>query len=220
MDTLTIWFFFGVQDCSFISYQFTLIKISDPWFRQRLLWFWGRLQDCFYHVWHSGWEDGAFWETLVYHLRHVPWINKKQASLNSWLDWLISDIVWRDEQIHGLFFEKVSKSKFGHVFRTWWRNVLKFPCQINTSFVFGWVGTWGICRGEGFCLGDLRFVAMSLALPCDKSTLAAAMAEEALREDQYDFVWFFSGQMIWDVYQLCCWRNKTGEPPRDIFKSL
>ena len=66
---------------------------------------------------------------------------------------------------------------------------LKFPCQINMSFVFGWVGTWGICRGEGFYVGDLRFVAMSLALPCDKSTLAAAMAEEAhRREDQYDFV--------------------------------
>ena len=89
-------------------------------------------------------------------------------------------------------FEKVSKSKFGHVFWTWWRNVLKFPCQINMSFVFGWVGTWGICWGEGFCRGDLRFVAMSLALPCDKSTLAAAMAEEARREDQYVFLCHFS----------------------------
>lgn len=164
----TLWrfdYFLGVQDCSFIPYQFTLIKISDPWFRQRLLWFWGRLQDCFYHVWHSGWEDGAFWETLVYHLRHVPWINKKQASLNSLLDWLISDIVWRDEQIHGLFFGKVSKSKFGHVFWTWWRNVFELPMS-NQHVVCFWVG------GDVGDLSGGRLLSGWSQVCCDESRIA------------------------------------------------
>ena len=66
----------------------------------------------------------------------------------------------------------------------------------NQHVVCFWVGgDVGDLSGEGFCRGDLRFVAMSLALPCDKSVLAAAMAEEAhRREDQYDFVSFFCGR--------------------------